>query len=102
MTRCLALLYAASTYAPPMMDNLLDLLTSHALSKMQPGGAKKTYTSKNIGTSCVCAEYPARCSVCHIQYIEELCVWYGRRGVWWCPWIPSPPFASLSITCQGV
>lgn len=32
-----------------MLDTLLDFLTTHALSKMQPGGGKKTYTSKNIG-----------------------------------------------------
>lgn len=44
-------IYAASTYAPPMLDQLLDTLTTHALSKMQPGGGKKSYTSKNIGGS---------------------------------------------------
>lgn len=32
-----------------MLDKLLNLLTTHALGDMQPGGDKKTYTSKNIG-----------------------------------------------------
>jgi hypothetical protein len=42
-------LLAAATYAPPMLDELLNLLTTHALEDMQPGGSKKTYSSKNIG-----------------------------------------------------